>query len=146
LQHTYSQSPNYIPYEKEKSIRQSSMILLEHESPQKFDQVQIEEKLSSRKILQRSPKREVPSLSNIFVHNSYHPEDKPMATMEPLNEMNQRMPVSQHPPCITININRHNEISLSVFNNNIHHAPADKRNNDMVIKEQIVNQEEPSLQ
>ena len=41
-----------------------------------------------------------------------------METMESLNGINQKTPFPSVPPCISIQINRYNEISLNIFNNN----------------------------
>ena len=38
--------------------------------------------------------------------------------MDSLTKMNQKMLFPTVPPCISININRFNEISLNIYNNN----------------------------
>lgn len=64
-----------------------------------------------------------PKLSNIFVQNCYNPYEVQPSMMNSLATMNQNAPYPLVPPCISININRYNEISLNIFNNNLVEKP-----------------------
>ena len=75
--------------------------------------------------------KKMPALSNIFVENNYNPTPQQpqqvMSVFTPTNQMNENpsMPYMNTfaqmptiPPCLSISINRHNEISLNLFNLN----------------------------
>ena len=63
--------------------------------------------------------------------------------MDSLTRMNQKIPLPTVPPCISININRFNEISLNIYNNN----PIQKPEETIVQKPSFsksIQQEKPS--
>ena len=50
----------------------------------------------------------LPKDANIFVQRSTNENERPMVTMESLNEINQKVLFPSVPPCISIQINRYN--------------------------------------
>lgn len=55
--------------------------------------------------------------------------------MPSLEEMNQKIPAPLFPPCISISINRYNEISLNIFNNNLNQSYPEKRPEEVSVKQ-----------
>ena len=66
--------------------------------------------------------------------------------MESLEQMNQKVPAPSFPPCISISINRYNEIALNIFNNNLNLSHSEKRPEELNIKAQGVSHQEVSTE